>query len=248
MRGTSRPRDVVPPPGIEPGPLGLQPSAQTNCARVGGGAVRREQVPGTARSFLDGCLPGHPHRHRSSVVREPPGARAEAHLGRRRDRGLRDCTSRALTIWIDDPDCESRNQVVSSPAQRAEEGRSGRSGPVRPRTSEAGPGQGTETKKGRLVSRAALRASGVTGRVTSSAWGTSGWGCYRRRDRYRSETPGLPPGAPPPGHRHTAGATTTWRRGPARADGYVGRWSSREFSVGEGLGLARDRRVKAADG
>jgi hypothetical protein len=29
------PTVVVPPPGIEPEPLGLQPSAQTNYARVG---------------------------------------------------------------------------------------------------------------------------------------------------------------------------------------------------------------------
>ena len=44
----------VPPPGIEPGPLGLQPSAQTNCARVG--SVLRAALGRHAASLL-GCLP-----------------------------------------------------------------------------------------------------------------------------------------------------------------------------------------------
>lgn len=62
----------APSPGIEPGPLGFQPSAQTHCARMGRGAARRGNKPAARHVSRDGCLPGHPHRHRSSVVRDLP--------------------------------------------------------------------------------------------------------------------------------------------------------------------------------
>ena len=66
------PRDVAPPPGVEPGPLGFRPSAQTSYAKVRKGAVPREQTPRRGTLLRDGCLPGHPHHHRSSVVRDLP--------------------------------------------------------------------------------------------------------------------------------------------------------------------------------
>lgn len=94
-------KKVVPPPGIEPGPLGLQPSAQTNYAKVGRGRRAAGMVP-VRGAFFVGALPGHPH-HRSSVVRDLPRRAQGApravmhprdsriHLSRIRDR---DCYSR----------------------------------------------------------------------------------------------------------------------------------------------------------
>ena len=67
-------RCVVPPSGIEPEPLGLQPSAQTNYARVGTSAARVFSTRGAD------------HHHRSSIVRE---LRRKAHLGRQCTRLLR---------------------------------------------------------------------------------------------------------------------------------------------------------------
>ena len=43
---------TVPPPGIEPGPLGLQPSAQTNYARVASSRERRSSSCGSSRFIV----------------------------------------------------------------------------------------------------------------------------------------------------------------------------------------------------
>lgn len=84
--------NVVPPSGIEPEPLGLQPSAQTNYARVG---YERRARLGHARrrsssSFFDcqraGCA-GAPRALGGPCSRT-------AHLGRRRIRLSRGCTHR----------------------------------------------------------------------------------------------------------------------------------------------------------
>jgi hypothetical protein len=53
----------VPPPGIEPGPLGLQPSAQTSYARVG----LLGCLPAPSSSLLFGC-------HRSIPAEDAPRA------------------------------------------------------------------------------------------------------------------------------------------------------------------------------
>ena len=96
----TNPSDVVPPSGIEPEPLGLQPSAQTNYARVG--YMRRALVcpigfptveparGASSSSSLFGC-------QRSPAVRCPyriPFGRA--HLGPRCDR---DCRERTLRVF-----------------------------------------------------------------------------------------------------------------------------------------------------
>src|SRR5262249_27616153 len=69
---------VAPPSGVEPEPLGLQPSAQTNYARVGcvvlaplGEASTVVLAPFHGTSTVVGALPGT-HRHRCSVVRDRP--------------------------------------------------------------------------------------------------------------------------------------------------------------------------------
>lgn len=59
---------AVPPSGIEPEPLGLQPSAQTNYARVG--YERRARGAHLDHSRCLRSPRGADHHHRSSVVRE----------------------------------------------------------------------------------------------------------------------------------------------------------------------------------
>jgi hypothetical protein len=97
--------------------------------------VPREQARGAARCFVMGACQGTLIVIALRLSEISRGARG-AHLGPWRNRGVRNYTSRALTIWIDDPDCESqRIRLWSRPA-----------------------GARPETKKGRLVSLAALGA------------------------------------------------------------------------------------------
>ena len=82
------PRDV-PPPGVEPEPLGLQPSAQTSYARVGGAPARR-----SSSSSRFGC-----HRARSRGAQRAPRAwmhprSSRAHLGSHAPAGFAGAASR----------------------------------------------------------------------------------------------------------------------------------------------------------
>ena len=172
----------VPPSGIEPEPLGLQPSAQTNCAKVDNGAVapdawgptpwdrtRTSRVSAERADPLrqggKACRARNDPRARhvtscwvpakapssSSLFgfQRSPAARAGRTSGRDAIAESANTPFACSLIWIASPDRESQNQIVVS---------LGRSRP--------------ETKKGRLVSLAALQRGGVTG-VTSSAWGSS---------------------------------------------------------------------------
>ena len=150
MREVLTDLDVVPPPGIEPGPLGLQPSAQTNCARVGGGAVPGNK-PRARRVFLRWVPARAPSSSSLFGCQRAAFRRArKAHLGRRCSRGLRNCTSRVFAIWIDDPDCESRNQVVYGARRRR------RARPGVPWSDQAGPGCGPKRRRAAWFPRAAL--------------------------------------------------------------------------------------------
>jgi hypothetical protein len=98
-------RGFVLPPGVEPGPLGFQPSAQTVALRKD--AAARMPDDRRAARFIFRCLAEAPHRHDSSVVRDHPprfrGApRASAFL-----RGHRRRTNRSFKIWSGNPDLES---------------------------------------------------------------------------------------------------------------------------------------------
>ena len=88
-------RRVVPPPGIEPGPLGFRPSAQTHCARVGRGAVHREETPGHGTLSSLGACQGTLIIIALRLSETSRGARW-AHLGPGRNRGVRDYTFRAF--------------------------------------------------------------------------------------------------------------------------------------------------------
>jgi hypothetical protein len=91
-------RRFVPPSGIEPEPLGFQPSAQTTCARVGSDAACELVTTRTRRScflFL-GCLPRHPSSSLFGCQRAP--AVRWAHLGPRCIRKPRERTIRVLVI------------------------------------------------------------------------------------------------------------------------------------------------------
>jgi hypothetical protein len=94
----------VPPSGIEPEPLGLQPSAQTNYARVGYERRTPESIAKHIARDPFAAAGGADHHHRSSVVRERCAAGApqafmrslwrRAHLGRQCIRLLRGRTYR----------------------------------------------------------------------------------------------------------------------------------------------------------
>ena len=96
---------VVPPSGIEPEPLGFQPSAPTPATQEWEDRATHERPFGRpargAGFFCNGCLPGHPHRHRSSVVIERPCMRG-THLGPGCDRCRGGRTCRGLMIWNPD--------------------------------------------------------------------------------------------------------------------------------------------------
>src|SRR5262249_30400742 len=81
----------VPPSGVEPEPLGLQPSAQTSYARVGSCAARPLRAQsGAVECRTIGTLD---HHHRSSVVTDPADRGRRAHLGPGSDRDYRGRTS-----------------------------------------------------------------------------------------------------------------------------------------------------------
>ena len=100
LRNTSASSDavdvpLVPPPGVEPGLLGFQPSAQTVALEreVMPRVVRRWERRHARRCFI-GCLARHPSSLLFGCQRAPAVRRA--HLGRSRARRLGERTSHAL--------------------------------------------------------------------------------------------------------------------------------------------------------
>lgn len=102
--------NVVLPPGVEPGPLGFQPSALTACAKEG--ELPRARSRCSPRAAVFHQVPCQaPHRHRSSVVTDLPRAPCGRTSGVRASAVLAGARF-ALVIWSETSDLEYENHIV----------------------------------------------------------------------------------------------------------------------------------------